>query len=234
MFKLEDIPVKKFIVVGSYALGTRYAKDIDLICSRSDIDFSLVKDFVEIDSHTLSFVFNNKKIECLLIEQQPSLKELYDYYLINNSIDKIKASREILLALKGSHIHRANVQWEKHIHDYHNLMINVNNSYLICGKYSIKDFSKYHSKVLDSLLGAQPQVPLKGVTIADFFDDYVKRDLDHDWLHEIFKHKEQPMYTYLLLNKEHVYCCPNKWNSFSEEDKIKCVLEETYVTAIER
>lgn len=234
MFKLKDIPVKKFIVVGSYALGTRYAKDIDLICSRSDIDFNIANDFVEIDSHTLSFVFNNKKIECLLIEQQPSLKELYDYYLIARSLDIVEASREVLFSLKASHIHRVNSQWEKHIHDYHNLKSSIDDSYLICNKYSIGEFSKYHSKVLDTLLGAQIQVPLKNVTIKDFFNDHVKRDLDHDWLHEVFKHKEHPMYTYLLLDTEHVYCCPFKWKEFSEEDKIKCVLEETYVTAIER
>jgi hypothetical protein len=42
------------------------------------------------------------------------------------------------------------------------------------------------------------------------------------------------MYTYLLLDENHVYCCPSAWKEFSQEDKVKCVLEETYVTAIER
>lgn len=71
-------------------------------------------------------------------------------------------------------------------------------------------------------------------TKQDFFDDYVTKKYDHDYLHELVAFYEKPLYTRLLRNTELVWCEKEKWDTLSHSDKVKCVAEETFVIAIER
>lgn len=235
MFNIKDIPVSKFIVIGSYALQTRRCSDIDIVCYKKDILIEKSQWVLE-NKHTISFNFNNKKIECLLADEQESFKLLLDTCTFTDNY--LIASFELLLAIKQAHIHRANIQWEKHIHDYTYLR----HMFPYCSTrcipeipdYTIYDFYKIHKKTLDEVLGKPFKVPLKNVTVEDFFDDGVKKHFNHDWLHTVFAHKEQPIYTLLQVDPKIVYCDSKLWELLPYEEKLMCVLEECYVISVER
>jgi hypothetical protein len=235
MFNVENLPVRKFVVVGSYALGTRTSADIDIVCSLKDIQLPFEK-IIYLD-HTASFVHQEKKIECLLIDNQPSLKSLYNSYHTDRKVNY--ANNAELFAIKKAHIHRANQQWIKHIHDYHVLKnqldsLDFHTKPCCNGLYTIEEFSSFHKATLDSILKPQHQVPLVGVSKSDFFNDYVEKLVDHDWLHELFAHQDVPVYTRLQDNSDIVYCSETKWFELSYIEKCYCVLEECYVIATER
>lgn len=231
MFDINEIPVTKFVVIGSYALQTRTCSDIDIVCYAEDINVNH-EELTYIKDHTITFTFNNKKIECLLADYQESFQILLKS--VNTAVTI--ASPELCYAIKRAHIHRANVKWEKHISDYTQLskIYHFHQPIPELPNMSIFEFSQLHSKALDEVLSPQRQVPLYNVTKEQFFDDYVKKYVDHDWLHVVYAHKEQPMYTYLQDDPAIVYCNPAKWEQLTYNDKLKCVLEECYVIAVER
>lgn len=68
----------------------------------------------------------------------------------------------------------------------------------------------------------------------DFFDDAVKKQHDHDYLHELFAYYDKPLYTTLLRNSDLAWCEEGKWKKLSHEDKLKCIAEEVQVIATER
>ena len=71
----------------------------------------------------------------------------------------------------------------------------------------------------------------------DFFDDAVKKKYDHDLLHELvarFAFDDIPVYTHLLKYEGMAYCCKDKWKALDHSMKIRAVLEEATVIAIER
>lgn len=68
----------------------------------------------------------------------------------------------------------------------------------------------------------------------DFFDDGVKKQYDHDYLHELFAYQEKPLYTKLLREEGLAWCEKDKWETLSFEEKVLCVSEEVQVIATER
>lgn len=236
MFNIENLPITKFIVIGSYGINSRLSKDIDVICSIKDLQ---ITDYVDLD-HTVSFTYNNKKIECFIIEKQESFKILYNSYFNNNPLTRIVyANNYELFAIKKAHIHRANLQWEKHISDYHVLKNRFEKEsetkYTCCNQtYTTEQFFEIHKQTLDTILKKQRQVPLKNINKEQFFDDYVKKHFEHDWLHTVYQHKHVPIYTLLQNDPNIVYCDPLKWEALTETERLYCVLEECYVIATER
>ena len=71
----------------------------------------------------------------------------------------------------------------------------------------------------------------------DFFDDAVKKKYDHDLLHDLVAKSsfdDVPVYTHLLKYEGMAYCCKDKWKALDYSMKIRAVLEEATVIAIER
>lgn len=68
----------------------------------------------------------------------------------------------------------------------------------------------------------------------EFFDDAVNKTYDHDWLHELVAFSDRPMYERMLREFGLVWCEKSKWDRFTQTEKLQCVLEETYVIALER
>lgn len=69
---------------------------------------------------------------------------------------------------------------------------------------------------------------------AEFFKDAVKREFDHDYLHEVFAYYDKPMHTRIRPDVDRAYCSQKLWDLLSHEDKVKCALEEIHVIAFER
>lgn len=69
-----------------------------------------------------------------------------------------------------------------------------------------------------------------------FFDDAVEKIYEHDYLHELYAYEERPMFERLKKpeNFSLAWCEKDLWNALTEQQKIQCVAEETYVIATER
>ena len=68
----------------------------------------------------------------------------------------------------------------------------------------------------------------------NFFDDAVKKQHNHDYLHELFAYYDKPLYARLLRNAELAWCEESKWQKLPHEDKLKCIAEEVQVITTER
>lgn len=221
-----NLPIKKYLVIGSAAMNCRPAKDIDVICYKADIE---VETSVG-DDYACSFMHNGWKIECLLADKQDSLQRVLEYAeATGNGI----APPEYLFAIKAGHITFPHRQWEKHIMDYHILKAIIKDED-VYNPYLIRDLTKQHKKSTEDRLGKQKLPKLKGTTKEEFFDDFVVKYVEHDAIHQMVAHKEFPMYHYMQKDHTLVECHKELWEEFSHEDKLHCVMEECYVIALER
>lgn len=217
MLNKIELPITKYLVIGSYPLGIRYSKDIDVICYLKDIQvpYNLV------DINVATFNHNGKEIECLLADHQESLQVFL--------ADFPETTYDLLYIIKAGHIMYPHREWNKHILDYHVLskIANVNDP-------KVKEYVKLHKKTTKDRLSNVRLPKLKGVTKKDFFDDAVTKYYDHDFIHECMAHKEKPMYTYMQRDPEIVDCDVELWDKFTYDEKVFCILEESYVIALER
>lgn len=132
-----------------------------------------------------------------------------------------------LAIIKRSHLWR-DLSFQKHITHYH------------------KHLAKYRAyfKEVDELIlenrtkltmAAYPQGhPSLKKSVKDFFDDYVEKKYNHDYLHELVAYHDKPLYTQLQRDSSSAWCDKDLWDKLSTADKIKCVAEEAQVIAIER
>lgn len=135
-----------------------------------------------------------------------------------------------LAIIKRSHLWR-DLSFDKHITMYHKYGLSTALEESLDKKIVFSDLT------LRTMLTHQefPQGnPNLMQTKEDFFDDAVVKKYDHDYLHELVAFYDKPLYTRMLRTQELAWCEKDKWNSFTQEDKVKCVAEETFVIALER
>jgi hypothetical protein len=71
-------------------------------------------------------------------------------------------------------------------------------------------------------------------TNEDFFKDGVKRVYIHDDLHAAVAYYDAPLYTRLKPDLARASCAKDLFMALSPDDRIRCIREEAYVTALER
>lgn len=168
--------------------------------------------------------FDRDNVEFIFVDDFESLKMYLDF-----DSNSIYASKEVLFSLKSSHIHYP-IKFKKHIDDYillHNYFNGVD---------SIKNITDINKKETKIRLG-EIKVSSFNKNKEDFFkqsDAFVKRLIPHDTIHQIMSHYDEPLYKKLQKNQDLVKCDNELWDSLDYEDKIKCILEEVYVIALER
>lgn len=239
MFDINSLPIKNYVIIGSMALNCRYANDVDVICWSKDIDYDKInqqknegKEFI------FSFMWQNKRIECLLIDNAQALQIIYNNFCLKEiyypahfpKIDDLSA-----YIIKAGHIKYNSRNWEKHIHDYHILkkIVNIKQYGNYNNQYTVMDMIKMHEKFCATFYN-QKSYSLKNVTKSEFFNEKVTRYIEHDSLHELFKHTDEPLHKKMQPDPAYVYCDEGLWNNFSKIEKMACVLEESYVIASER
>lgn len=215
------LPIKHYAIIGSYAMGTRPAADIDVVCYEKDVQI----EYERKDDYCGSFMFNGRRIELLFADKQYSLQSI-----LCTSMKSFIADNLVLFIIKAGHITYPHRSWEKHIADYHVLKASLP----VGAMRNLKPLIERHKKSTEERLGAQRLPKLVNVTKDQFFDDKVVKYYVHDDIHQWFAHKASPMYTYMQPDPALVYCDKKLWNTFSEEEKIQCVMEECYVIASER
>ena len=69
---------------------------------------------------------------------------------------------------------------------------------------------------------------------TDFFDDYVTKVYNHDWLHEVVAHPNKPVYTLCLKDGEEVAIDKAKFDALPVAQQLRMFREEICVISIER
>ena len=144
------------------------------------------------------------------------------YNLLYNETGYI--TPDLILTLKMSHL-SWDIKWEKtkrHI----NILVNLGYK---------PNLEVYHSlkKHWETIHGNKSHLSLNKQK-NEFFNDFVTYVVDHDYLHELVSHPNEPIYKRCLRDNEEVLVCYDKFNSLSHSDKVRLFREEITVIAIER
>lgn len=82
---------------------------------------------------------------------------------------------------------------------------------------------------------AYPQPhPKLNMLNEEFFDDFVKKKYDHDWLHQMVCYHSRPLYMELQTDGTRAWCHKELWDKLTENQKTQCVSEEVMVISLER
>jgi hypothetical protein len=132
-----------------------------------------------------------------------------------------------LTIIKRSHLWR-DLSFQKHITHYHKHLARYRAGFTEVDELILENRTKL-------TMAAYPQGhPSLKKSVEDFFDDYVEKKYNHDYLHELVAYHDKPLYTQLQRDASSAWCDKDLWDKLSNDDKIKCVAEETQVIAIER
>jgi|688.fasta_scaffold391836_3 hypothetical protein len=214
------------------------SRALDIHCgrpnSKSDWDFIASED--ELNEIGLTFVgqhstkinnveFLNKSIlgNDIFIGDGPPLQ----YNTLFSFPYKVCTLQELYIQ-KRSHIHRP-LNFMRHIHE----LEVIKNKCMEMGCWPVNlNQLKQRIKLTKQLY--KDNVPSLNKTNDDFFDDAVKKQYVHDDIHIAMAHYGAPIYESLKVDKELAKCERDLWDMLLHRDKIKCVLEEAYVIALER
>lgn len=130
-----------------------------------------------------------------------------------------------LTTIKLSHL-PYDVLWKKHSRDYLVLKMNYG------GKINQKLYDKLRVHWCNHY-GNKPYLSLYK-TKDSFFDDFVSKQFDHDYLHELVSYPNKPIYTECLKDGEQVAIDKEKFNVMLHNKKIQMFREEMCVIALER
>jgi len=132
-----------------------------------------------------------------------------------------------LTIIKRSHLWR-DLSFQKHITHYHKHLAKYRSLFTEVDELILENRTKL-------TMVAYPQGhPSLKKSVEDFFDDYVEKKYNHDYLHELVAYHDKPLYTQLQRDSSSAWCDKDLWDKLSTADKIKCVAEEAQVIAIER
>lgn len=192
------------ILIGSTALS----KYMDIGREPKDLDY--------FTDHELDKEIDGKRIE-----------PFFHFDLLNYFEDQVRvATLDELYTIKVSHIFwdLRNGTWEKHAIDIMAMQKQ--------GAKLIEPLYKLLYKIWEEVHGGKKANLSQGA--MDFFNDKVVRIYVHDSIHDSVAYYDAPLYERILMDGEEVKVDKSKWDAMSYEDKIKCVREEVYATALER
>lgn len=135
------------------------------------------------------------------------------------------ATPEDVMTIKLSHL-PYDIFWRKHSSDY--LVLKMKYGYEV--NYSLYEKlkpywkEKHGNKTYLSLYKTKDQ----------FFDDFVEKKFEHDWLHELVAYPNKPIYTECLKDGQQVAIDKKKFDGIIHDKKIKMFREEMCVIALER
>ncbi len=143
--------------------------------------------------------------------------------IIATSTDKVFADPDILFTLKVSHAHW-DVKWDKTMFDIDFLK----------RKGAGLNYDLYHKLVqVWEVVHGKKRVNLNQ-PLSEFFNDAVKREYDHEYLHELVAFYNRPLHERLRPDLKTAWCSQELFDQLSFEDQCKTALEEMMATAIER
>lgn len=234
------------LLVGSKALEINIGfpigyKDIDLIGTRENA-YQLIKELepesIKENEYIITLInikqndtYDRGNVEILLSDNSVSLKAYLQHATgsSDSPMEIVTAPLEVLYSLKKSHINFP-IKFKKHII-----------SYAILAKYQehtdiLSHITKINFLETEERLG-KLKTPKLNKSAKKFFgqsNKFVKSYFIHDHIHEMVAHFAKPGYTFMQPDPESAMCSEKMWNDFSDDMKMKTVLEECYVIALER
>lgn len=148
--------------------------------------------------------------------------------IVYNGVELYPLNLKGLSIVKRSHLWR-DLGFQKHITMYW--------KHIMDGSFEYDDIDlEILKERIDLTMAAYPQKnPSLKKTKNEFFDDFVVKKFDHDYLHEIVAYNDIPMYKRMQdLSKDSVWCIKDKWDQFTHQEKLHCIMEESTVIAFER
>ena len=129
-----------------------------------------------------------------------------------------------LLTIKLSHL-PYDIQWKKHLNDY-----------LVFKKHGAQINQALYVALQqhwESVHGNKSFLSLYR-TKDNFFDDYVEKEQEHDYLHELVAYPDKPVYSRCLQEGQEVMIDWDKFLAMPFEQQVKMFREEINVIATER
>lgn len=151
-----------------------------------------------------------------------------DEFITLNGHKLYIVNMEGLAIIKRSHLWR-HIGFEKHITQFHRHGLSDQ-----CHKFTTSEITALKTRLHLTKEMFPINTPTLSKTKDEFFGDGIYRRYDHDLLHELIAYYKKPLYTYIKYSGSEVLCSYDKWCTLSDKDKVKCVAEEVYVTALER
>lgn len=144
-------------------------------------------------------------------------------FLIEKSKDKVFADPQLLFSIKVSHAHW-NIHWDKTMYDIEFLK----------RKGVTLDMEVYDRliPVWEEIHGKKKVNMRQSMDV--FFKDAVKREYDHEYLHELVAFYDRPLHERLRTDLSTAWCSKELFEALSPDDQARCALEEILATAIER
>lgn len=228
------------LIVGSEAMHkivpSRVPNDLDIIIPYDRIE-KVVKMFAngEVMKQDENVVIikeaGGRRVELLLARPGNAWWMYLERY---KAIDAFKTiDLQGLYSMKKSHAHIP-IKFEKHVLDYGIL------NKMVGGRDIMPEITKQNTKdITDRLkqLGKNLMTPSLNKTVKEFFaqsEGRVNSFFVHDHIHEVMSHYDRPLYERMQKDLTMARCEKDLWEKFSYEDKMRCVLEEAYVIALER
>lgn len=162
-------------------------------------------------------------------------QKLTGFLTFNNLIDLYHVSAIDELLITKAHL-ILNYKWERHMFKYHKLK-------QICGLTEIAiddiairtinpDFYPIYVLARQNAIQRGKKTPNLNTSKNKFFNDLVPMIYDHDSIHRAISYPSEPAYVSMLDGE--VKVSKSKWHSMSFSEKIRCVIEEASILAIER
>jgi hypothetical protein len=236
------------LVIGSQALFWRTVflkdvkfrepSDLDVICSKDEaLKFAAHYQLTLKELAPHKWAADNAPgfghVEFELLEESESGRAYLEYINTLPESERLHGSflewapASVLYSIKRSHRHYPRM-WQKHIWDYHLLKTMVD------GVDVLADITKIRERETEERYG-KLKTPSLNKNAQDFFDDNVSnRTFVHDDIHAVMAHREKPMFEYIKVSLDKVACSKAKFFELAEADRVRCVLEEAYVIALER
>ena len=211
-------------------LHKRKPNDTDYIGYYKDFDFNQYggrESFTTTDE----FIFTNTKlkIEFIDVTNCPSLEQIF---LTNKN--KTYLDLENLFLMKNAHKHFYLGKYKKsfkHLMDYSLL----SDKDIYPSEEKMKLSEEYSQWLITNIYNNDNRLisfPNLDKSKQEFFDDPVKKYIDHDLIHEIVAIKKEPAYKQCLTGE--VKFSNKKFNKLDYKVKANMVLEEAFVLAFER
>lgn len=183
------------------------------------------------NSHIKTFRHGND-LDIWTSETLPQKKGIDSVVMSQNILDAFEtASKETgiatlndLLTIKLSHL-PYDIFWHKHRNDY--LVFKKHGGRINEPLYNLL---KAHWKDVHN---NKPYLSLYR-TKDSFFDDFVKKEFDHDYLHELVAYPNEPVYKSCLKDGQEVAIDHNKFLSLHFDQQVKMFREEVNVIMCER
>lgn len=230
----------KAVLIGSAVYRNKFQdnQDVDLVADSEFATWLLSNHPAESSEQLALAKTYVTKIEGSLVEVRVPLPNTAHALLLDAAdtpteilgLKIYQASLPMLAALKKAHLIVPH-KWGRQIEQYRRIKDMLGVKEFDPGAYGPDVYNIYrqHRKEIKKFAKAHPKL---NVSKNNFFEEAEFKIFDHDTIHKAVALGSVPAYT--LMQDGEVWCSKEKWQALDDEQKMRCVIEEASVLALER